>query len=481
MKTHTLACALLAAAPALVQAQAIDWHARARAMFEHVIDIPTVIGRGRVPEMARYLADQYRAAGWADSDIRIMPYDSTAALIIRWRAPSPATAKPIMLMGHMDVVEARREDSTTDPFVLTERDGYYYGRGTIDMKDGVTGITQGLYRLRAEGFEPRRDIIVFFTGDEETAGEGAYRGSTEWKQYLDVEYGLNADAGGGGVTRDGKPLGFVVQSAEKTATNFTFTVRNRGGHSSKPRADNAIYQLAAALLRVEAYRFEPALNETTRAYLTERQKSEPGNLGDAMRAWLRNPADGAAADAIEADEAETGVTRTRCVATRLFGGHASNALPQLATANVNCRILPGVDPNVVFDQLKRIAGDTMVTVTRNDHETGAPPSPLRADVVGAYTRAVHALHPGVPVFPEMSTGATDGLYFRAVGIPIYGVNGSWIVVPEDLREHGKDERLPVRALDDNVAHWSMMVRELAGRKAASRWPASHLAPHPFPR
>jgi acetylornithine deacetylase/succinyl-diaminopimelate desuccinylase-like protein len=457
-----VAAALLGVVPAQVVSQGVDWHARTRAMFEHVVSIPTVVGRNRVPEMAKYLADQYRAAGWPDEDIRIMPYDSTAALIVRWRVAGHAPKKPIMVMGHMDVVEAKREDWTTDPFVLTERDGYYYGRGTTDMKDGIVVVTQALFRLRADGFRPTRDIIVFFTGDEEESSRGAQLGATEWKQYLDVEYGLNADAGGGGFTKAGKPLGFTIQSAEKTYANYAFTVRNRGGHSSKPRPDNAIYQLAAALGRLEKHRFEPMLNETTRAYFTERQKSEPGKLGDAMRAWLKNPNDGAAADSIEADEGEVGITRTRCVATRLFGGHANNALPQLATANVNCRIMPGVDPNAVLEELRRVVADTGVHVTRVENESGTPPSPLRPDVVGAYTRAVHALHPGVPIIPEMSTGATDGMYFRGVGIPIYGVNGSWIVIPEDIRAHGRDERLPVKALDDNVAHWVVMLRELAG-------------------
>jgi len=462
MRAPSLAC-LLMLIPAAAAPQAVDWHARTRAMFEHVVGIPTVIGRGRVPEMARYLAGEFRAAGWADSNVRIVPYDSTAALIVRWPAVGRPTARPIMVLGHMDVVEARREDWTTDPFVLTERDGYYYGRGTTDMKNGIVGVTQALIRLRAEGFKPRRDIIVFFTGDEETASGGAWRGATEWKAWLNAEYGLNADEGDGGFARDGRALGFALQSAEKTATNFTFTVRNRGGHSSKPRADNAIYQLAAALGRLAAYRFEPSLNETTRAYFGERQKTESGPLGDAMRAWLRNPADGAAADAIEADEGEVGLTRTRCVATRLFAGHADNALPQLAKANINCRVMPGTSPDSVREELRRVVADTGVVVTRNDRNAGGPVSPLRADVVAAYTRAVHALHPGAPIFPVMSTGATDGLYFRAAGIPVYGVNGSWGLVPDDLRAHGRDERLPVKALDDNVAHWQILLRELGGK------------------
>ncbi|WP_353209558.1 M20/M25/M40 family metallo-hydrolase [Sphingorhabdus sp.] len=442
-------------------------------MFEHVVNIPTVFGRGKVPEMANYLADQYKAAGFPAADVEVVPYESvdsvakvaekTAALIVRWRAPGKAKAKPIMLMGHMDVVEAKREDSTTDPFVLTAKDGYYYGRGTIDMKDGIVGITQALIDLKASGFKPTRDIVVFFTGDEETNGVGADKGATEWKDKLNVEYGLNADGGGGGFFADGRPAGFLMQTAEKTFAGYTLTVRNRGGHSSKPRKDNAIYSLAHAIDKIEAHRFEPMMSETTRAYFTERQKQEKGALGDAMRAWLANPKDGAAADIIEADEAEVGLTRTRCVPTRLFGGHADNALPQLATAMINCRIFPGVDPNDVQADLAAMVGDAEVKVTRNDDYVASLSSPLRADVVNAFTNAVHSLHPGAPISPEMSTGASDARPFRVAGIPIYGANGAWVVVPVDFRAHGKDERLPIKALDDNVIHWKLMLSELAGK------------------
>lgn len=448
-------------------------HQAAHDMFEHLVDIPTVFGRGEVPTLATYLADQYKAAGFPADDIKLVPYDSTdpvakvtdktAAMIIRWRAPGRTKGKPIMLMGHMDVVEAKREDWTTDPFVLTERDGYYYGRGTIDMKDGLVAITQALFDLKASGFKPTRDIVVFFTGDEETNGIGADKGASEWKKDLDVEYGLNADGGGGRFFPDGRPDIFLMQTAEKTFAGYTLTVHNRGGHSSKPRKDNAIYSLAHALDKIEAHRFEPMLSETTRAYFTERQKQEHGALGDAMRAWLANPADGAAADVIEADESEVGLTRTRCVPTRLFAGHADNALPQLATAMINCRIFPGIDPNDVQKDLTAIVADPEVIVTRNDNFSASLSSPLRPDVMAAFAKAVHTLHPGAPISPEMSAGASDGRPFRIAGIPIYGTDGAWLVVPVDLRAHGKDERLPVKALDDNVVHWKILVGELAGK------------------
>ncbi|HZU51949.1 MAG TPA: M20/M25/M40 family metallo-hydrolase [Sphingomicrobium sp.] len=441
-------------------------------MFEHVINTPTVIGRHNVPQMAQYVADQFRNAGFPVSDIHVIPYhtgsattgdDDTAALIVRWRANAPSK-RPLLLMGHMDVVEAKREDSSTDPFTMTERDGYYYGRGTIDMKDGITAITQAMINLRKAGFRPKRDIVVLFTGDEETNGIGAKKGATEWLDLLGhPEFGLNADGGGGGYNVDGSPAGFAMQTAEKTFAGYTFTVRNRGGHSSKPRKDNAIYSLAHALDKLEAYRFTPKLNDTTRAYFTAKAKMDKGPLGDAMRHWLANPDDAQAADFIEASESEVGLTRTRCVPTRLFGGHADNALPQLATAMINCRIFPGEDPNAVKAELERLVNDPTVVVTRNDDNVASLASPLRSDVTSAYTHAVETLHPGMPVFPEMSTGASDARPFRVAGIPVYGVNGAWVQVPTDFRAHGKDERIPVQSLYDNVVHWQLMLADLAGK------------------
>lgn len=457
------------AGPTLTSAQRDATHA----MFEHIINTPTVIGRHNVPAMAQYVADRFIAGGFPAADVHVLPYhtgsattgdDDTAAVIVRWRAAGTPKAKPILLMGHMDVVEAKREDSTTDPFVMTERDGYYYGRGTIDMKDGITAITQAMVNLRAAGFKPKRDIVVLFTGDEETNGIGAKKGASEWLDLLGhPEFGLNADGGGGGFLPDKTPVGFAMQTAEKTFASYTFTVRNRGGHSSKPRKDNAIYSLAHAIDKLEAYRFQPMMNETTRAYFEARQKVEKGPLGDAMRRWLANPNDGDAADFVEASESEVGLTRTRCVPTRLFAGHADNALPQLATAMINCRIFPGVDPNATKAELERVVNDPTVVVTRNDDYVASLASPIRPDVTAAYTRAVQALHQGMGIFPEMSTGASDARPFRVAGVPVYGVNGAWVVVPIDFRAHGKDERIPVQSLYDDVVHWQLMLSDLAGK------------------
>jgi acetylornithine deacetylase/succinyl-diaminopimelate desuccinylase-like protein len=465
----TSAPALADPAPTLSAARS----AETLAMFTRLVNTPTVIGRGQVPGMARYLADQFVAKGFPAADVRVVPYDTgsattgndkTAALIVRWRAAGRPSKAPIMLLGHMDVVEAKREDSTTDPFVLTNRDGYLYGRGTIDMKNGLTGISQALFDLKAAGWTPKRDIVVFFTGDEETNGIGADKGASEWLEQLGrPEFGLNADGGGGEKRADTGATTFTMQTAEKTFAGYTLTVRNRGGHSSRPRKDNAIYSLAHALDKIEAHRFPQMQNETTKAFFTERAKSERGATGTAIRAWLANPKDDAAADVVEADETYVGLTRTRCVPTRLFAGHADNALPQLATALINCRIFPGEDPNQVQRDLTAIVADPTVVVSRNDEYAASLASPLRPDVLAAFRRAVTTLHPGAGFSPEMSTGASDARPFRVAGIPIYGTNGTLVVTPDDNRAHGKDERLPVASLDQNVLHWEMLVRDLAGK------------------
>lgn len=463
------AAATGAAANPVAQPSRLDpeWQAKTREMFETAIEIPTVAGRGQMQKMADYLAAQLRAGGI--EDVRIMPHEGykgeqTVSLIARWRADKP-TKKPIIVLAHMDVVEAKREDWKRDPFEFIEENGYFYGRGTADNKQGVIGTTAAVLKLKQSGFKPNRDIILFFTGDEETQMNGARLGADEWLKPDGAEFALNADAGGGAYTREGKPLGFGLQTAEKTYQTYFFTARNRGGHSSRPRPDNAIYDLADALKRLQAHRFEPVLNETTRAYFTERAKQEGASpLGDAMRRWLADPNDGTAADAIEASELEVGTTRTRCVATMLDGGHAENALPQRARATVNCRIMPGVQPKVVESELGRIAGPGVeVMADPNSSGMPTPASPLRPAVVKAYTDAVRALHgQQMPVIPQMSTGATDGLWFRAAGTPVYGVSGDWGISPDDERAHGLDERIPVRAIYDNVVHFEMILRDLAG-------------------
>jgi acetylornithine deacetylase/succinyl-diaminopimelate desuccinylase-like protein len=467
-----LSTAVLAAPNPVTLPSKLDaqWQAKTRAFYEKSVEIPTVAGRGQMPLQADLIADALRDAGFPEQDIRIVPYegrpgDKTVALVARWRADQP-TAKPILLMAHMDVVEAKREDWKNDPFEFIEKDGYFYGRGSYDNKAGMTGLTMSWLKLKQAGFKPKRDLILFFTGDEETGGLGARKGATEWRQLTDAEFALNSDGGGGAFLANGAPLGFALQTAEKTFQTFHFTVRNKGGHSSRPRPDNAIYDLATALKKLEAHRFQPMLNETTRGYFALRAAQEGDSaLGKSIRAWLANEADGAAADAIEAGAIDVGLTRTRCVATELQAGHADNALPQMARATVNCRIMPGVSPDTILAELKSIAG-AGVEVTKDPRYLGrsTPVTPQRADVAKAYQDAVTALNgKGVPVAPYMSAGATDGAFFREAGMPVYGMDGSWVISPEDERAHGLDERMPIRAVYDNVLFWEMVLKSLAGK------------------
>jgi acetylornithine deacetylase/succinyl-diaminopimelate desuccinylase-like protein len=450
------------------------WQAKAREVFKQAIEIPSVHHRGQVPAVAKLLADQFRAAGIPESDIHFMPYealpgDQTEALIVRWRSPH-ATRKPMLILGHMDVVEAKRSDWKYDPFQFREQDGYFYGRGTSDMKNGDVATTMAAVKLMSEGFKPDRDIIFFYSGDEETEGRGATLASTKWRNLTDAEFGLNADGGCASYDEQFRPLGCGISMAEKTFQTYFFTTHNPGGHSSRPRPDNAIYDLADALKKIQNYRFQPMQNAVTRAYFEARAKQEGNSpLGQEIRAWLANPNDGKAADAIEANPLEVGLTRTRCVATMLSGGHADNALPQSATATVNCRIFPGVQPTDVQAELQKLVGPNVeVKPDPNFIGVPTPASPLRPDVVSAVTAAIQKLDgPGMEVYPEMSTGASDGSFFRAQGIPVYDIDGSWGISPIDERAHGLDERLPVRAFYDDVVYWQMIFRSLAGGEGPS--------------
>ena len=446
-----------------------QWQAKTRAVFKEAIEIPSVHHRGEVPRVAKLLADQFKAAGIPDADIHFMPYeglpgDKTEALIVRWRSPH-ATKKPMLILGHMDVVEAKRSDWKFDPFVFREEGGYFLGRGTSDMKNGDVATTMAAVKLMSEGFKPDRDIIFFYSGDEETEGKGATLGSTKWRNLTDAEFGLNADGGCPSYDANFKPLGCGISVAEKTFQTYFFTTHNPGGHSSRPRPDNAIYDLADALEKLRTHRFQPMLNPANRGYFEERARQEGNSpLGQAMRAWLANPNDGRAADIVEASPIDVGLTRTRCVATMLTGGHADNALPQSARGTVNCRIMPGVQPKDVQAELQRMAGPK-VEVTPDPAYIGVPTpaSPLRPDVLAAVTKAIERFHgPQMHVFPVMSAGASDGSFFRAQGIPVYDVDGSWGISPLDDRAHGLDERIPVRAMYDDVLHWEIIIRALAG-------------------
>ena len=433
--------------------------ARAREILGKLISYKTSAGFGQVPAMANYLASQFRAAGFPEADIHILPLGETASMVVRYRGDASG-GKPILLMAHMDVVTAKPEDWQRDPFTLIEENGYFYGRGTYDVKDGVATLTSTFLRLKKEGFVPARDLVILFSGDEETQMATVQDLVKSHRDLIDAEFALNSDGGGGTLAEDGHPLVYSLQTAEKTYASFDLTVRNPGGHSSLPRADNAIYELADALKRLQAYRFPVMWNDTTLASFAASGEVTPGKVGDAMRAFARNPKDATAAEVLAASPADVGKTRTTCVATMLRGGHADNALPQSATATVNCRIFPGVAVTTVEQTLKDVVGRN-VEVTTLGSPTASDASPLRPDVMAAVTKAVHARHPGVPIVPAQESGATDGLYLRAAGIPTYGV-GEMFIKDSDAFAHGLNERVPVQGFYDGLEHWYVLVKELAG-------------------
>lgn len=440
--------------------------AKARELYAKVIAMPTSKGLGQVRPMAEFLAAELRAAGFPAGDIHVIPYegvdDSTASFVARYRGDGKG-GKPILLLAHMDVVAARREEWERNPFELIEENGYFFGRGTADNKQGVVALMTTFLRLKGEGFVPSRDLIIYFSGDEETAQATPLHVVREHRALVDAEFALNADGGGGSLDSDsGKPLFYALQTAEKTYADFTLVARNPGGHSSQPRDDNAIYELAGALGRLRAHRFPVQWNDTTLAALKRAGEMTPGEPGAALRRFAANPKDAGAAEEISRHPEFVGQIRTTCVATMLSGGHAENALPQTASANVNCRIFPGVPIDEVQQTLQEVAGKN-VEVKLVGEPLWSDASPLRQDVVAAVTRAVHKIHPRVPVVPMQSAGATDGLVFRSAGIPTYGVDGNFTKSTDDYA-HGLNERLSVRSFDDSLTFWYTLVKDLAGKR-----------------
>ena len=365
----------------------------------------------------------------------------------------------------MDVVDALPKDWERDPFTLIEEDGYFFGRGVLDDKFGVTTLTTNFIRLKAEGFVPTRDLIIAFTGDEET-GMLTTRGLvTTHRELTDAEFALNADGGGGVLGEDGEALRYLLQTSEKTYATFELTLTNPGGHSSTPRTDNAIYELASVLKNIEAHRFPVRVNETTRRYFRAASEITEGEVGQAMARLAENPDDSAAAEVLWHRPEQVGITRTTCVATMLRAGHAENALPQTATATVNCRIFPGVDVGEVRETLLRVAGNPATRIEVLDDPQASPSSPIRDDVLEAVTLAVEQLHPGTPVIPYMAPYGTDGKETRRGGIPTYGTMGLFLK-DSDQFAHGLNERVSVRSFYDALEFWYTVLNTLAGPAAS---------------
>ncbi|WP_242150857.1 M20/M25/M40 family metallo-hydrolase [Sphingomonas sp. BAUL-RG-20F-R05-02] len=433
--------------------------AQALEMAKKAIAFRSVRGPGnQTPQTLAYIKDQLVAGGFSPSDVTITPVDDTAYMIARWPGSDPK-AKPLVISGHMDVVEAKPADWQRDPFTPVVENGYLFGRGATDMKfDGAIAVA-ALIELKREGYKPRRDIIIEFSGDEETTMK---TGKIIADKLRNADIVLNID-GGGGVLDEvtGKPRYFTWQGAEKSYSDFQMTVTNPGGHSSAPRKVNAIYELSAALLRIGAYRFKPEVNDLTRASLTESAKYETPEIGAAMRAFAANPEDQAAIETLAADPATVGRIGTTCVATLISGGHAENALPQRATANINCRIFPGHKPADIMAELARVANDPAVTfkdVTEGSVATAA--SPVRADFVGAVKKALGSVYPGVPVFPSQASGASDSMWFRANGVDSYGASPMFTKASEDF-SHGLNERAPIANVAPSITYYMSLFSDLS--------------------
>lgn len=434
----------------------------ARAIFEQLIDTKTSYKEGSTSPAAHAIAQRFLDAGFPAADVQVLgpAGDKDSNVVVRMRGTS-TTLKPILLIAHLNVVEALRSDWSLDPYKLTERDGFFYGRGTSDIKDGAATLAETLLRLKREHVVPERTLIMALTAGEE--GGGGYNGVT-WlienhRDLIDAEWCINPD-GGDPLIKDGKKIVRAVQASEKTFQSFHLTVHNKGGHSSMPTPDNAIARLAEAIVRVSHYHFPVNLNETTRAYFERSGALATGQTAADMRAIARNEKDSAAAARLSTSPFYNAQLRTTCVPTMLAGGHAPNALPQTATALVNCRILPTETPAQVLAVLTRVVADTGVQVTLEDTAAVGKPSPLLPTVMGPVENVTKRLWPGVPVIPQMETGATDGWRLRAIGIPTYGLSGVPIDV-DDERAHGRDERIIVKSFYDGVEYMYQLVREVA--------------------
>jgi acetylornithine deacetylase/succinyl-diaminopimelate desuccinylase-like protein len=418
-------------------------HDETLAIWKKMVSIPSVHGRGQMRVMADYVADLLRKAGFAAEDIVIEGEGDDISLAARYRGTDKAK-KALLLSGHMDVVEAKPEDWTRDPFTPVEENGYLFGRGALDMKFGDAMLVSTLVQLKAEGYKPKRDILLLLSGDEETAMLTTQRLAKKYA--AEGELLLNADAGGGLLDDKGQPVAYYVQGGEKTYADYEIAVTDPGGHSSRPGATNAIYSLARAIDRIAAYRFPAQLNELTRAYWTATAKQVGGETGAAMLRFVADPTDAKALATLRAMPEYVGATGTTCVATMLSGGHARNALPQRAAVGVNCRIFPGVSIESVRAKLAELVADPKVTVTTLDAPLASDASPLRPDLMKAVRKAVDLSYPGLTIVPQMSAGATDSFYFRALGVPSYGVGGMFMK-PDDDFSHGLNERAPIASID----------------------------------
>ncbi len=434
-------------------------------IYRSIVEIPTVKGRGKVPTMAKFLASRFRQAGFASRDVEILPVGETASLIVTYQGSGAKT--PILFLGHMDVVEAKRQDWERDPFTFHEENGYFFGRGTSDNKFGIAQLSAAFLQLKRQGFKPNRDLIIAFSGDEETDMLSTMA-MTPRLAALRPEFALNSDSGGGRTDAAGKGLAFAVQVAEKTFANFEVTVRNPGGHSARPRADNAIYELADVLRNVRSYQFPVVVNDLTRSLAQDaaRQLGANPKLESALAALAQKPEDQQALSILATDPRLFLAVRTTCVATLINGGHADNALPQSASANVNCRLFPGASVQSVQQKLSEVGGNPKAEWKVVGKPMASDPSPQNSELFAALAQAVEDRYPGLPIIPYMTPGATDGKHFRAAGIPTYGVGSEFSRAGEDTFAHGLNERVRVDSFFESLDFWPKLVRLLASQSSS---------------
>ena len=434
---------------------AADVTGDAKEILKRSIAFKTVKGQGQVPVYAAWLAEQLKSAGFAASDIVITPVGETAVLTARFRGTT--STKPLVLLGHMDVVEANPADWERDPFTAVEENGFIYGRGVEDNKFDIAMMVATLAQLKREGFRPRRDIVLALSGAEETSWDSTRVLAGQLK---DAELVLNGDGGGGLLDPKGRPIFYGLQAGEKTYADFQIEITDAGGHSSAPTPGNPIHRMSKVLDRIARYKFAPMANELTRASLNYTARKVGGKMAAAMKRFAANPKDMAAAEIISAEPEFVGQVRTTCIATMVNGGHALNALPQRATANVNCRIFPGVAIETVRKELVRVAADKSAKMTVLDDAVASDASPLRPDVMRAVSTAVQQRYPGLEVTPSMSAGATDGAIFRSARVPVYGVSGLF-QKSEDRFAHGLNERIPVAQIAPALAHYRSIIVDLS--------------------
>jgi acetylornithine deacetylase/succinyl-diaminopimelate desuccinylase-like protein len=432
-------------------------------IYKELVEINTVTATGDTAQAAEAMAARLRAAGFADADVRAFsPAPRKGNLVARLHGTG--ARKPILLMAHLDVVPANREDWSVEPFKLTEKDGYFYGRGVGDDKYMAAAFVANLIRYKQEGYKPDRDIIVALETDEEIFDRDAL--GIQWllknhRDLIDAEFALNE--GGGVGLKDGKPIRNSVQTSEKVALTYQLDVRNNGGHSAVPMKDNAIYHLAEGLVRLSKFSFPLKLNETTRAYFERLAQFENEQTAADMRAVLSEKPDPAAMSFVRlaANPFYNAELRTTCVATMLEAGQAINALPQLASAKVNCRIMPGEPVDEVKATLERVLADDQITVTQLDKPVLSAPSALNEEVMGAIEKLSQQFWPGIVVLPTMIPGATDGSFLRNAGIPTYGQSGMASDI-NDSRIHGKDERVLVKSFYEGQDYLYRLVKMLSG-------------------